>query len=38
MKNDTLGKLSSIHVALCDQSQDGPKDPKAKEVAAMICV
>ena len=38
MKNDTLGKLSSIHVALCDQSPDGPKDRDAMKVAAMISV
>ena len=38
MKNDTLGKLSSIHVALCDQKEGGPKHPEAKQVAAMISV
>lgn len=38
LKNDTLGKLSNLHVAICDQSPEGPKDDYAKRVAAMINV
>ena len=38
MKNDTLGELSNMHVAMCDKSPMGPKDPDAIEVAAMISV
>lgn len=38
MKNDTLGELSNLHVAMCDQSPEGPKGKEAMEVAAMISV
>ena len=38
MKNDTLGELSNLHVAMCDQKDLGPKDPDCIKVAAMISV
>ena len=38
MKNDTLGELSNMHVAVSDQKALGPKDPLALEIAAMINV
>ena len=36
LKNDTLGELSNLHVAMCDKL--GPKHPDCIEVAAMISV
>ena len=38
MKNDTLGELSNMHVAISDKSVLGPKDPEAIKVAAMISI
>ena len=38
MKNDTLGELSNLHVAMCDQKPLGPKDADCIKVAAMISV
>lgn len=38
MRNDTLGQLSNMHVAICDKSTLGPKDPNAIKVAAMVSV
>ena len=39
MKNDTLGELSNMHVAISDKSVVlGPKDPEAIKVAAMISI
>lgn len=38
MRNDTLGELSNLHVAMSDQSRLGPRDPDCIALAALISV